>query len=133
MSLLISLLRLGACVGLFAACMWWLRRHGISRGKTRKVQITVLGTQSLGRHGQVNVVEIGTKILALGINSNSVSVLAELDEFDVTEQAPVTPAATSDDAGRFDLEALVARATNAFAARKSRNADASDEKGSGQQ
>jgi flagellar biogenesis protein FliO len=57
------------------------------------VEVEVLSRRALGRTSSLQVVQVGTQVMVLGVTERSVSVLGELDEADLVQP---TPAAVSD-------------------------------------
>jgi flagellar protein FliO/FliZ len=55
----------------------------------KRTQLQVLARQGVGRHAAVTIVRAGDKALVLGITDQSVSLLAELDEIDLAQDAQV--------------------------------------------
>jgi flagellar protein FliO/FliZ len=78
---------LGVVLGLF----WLVARAGSRRfsGGTRNL-VRVRGRQSLSRTSSLAVVEVGSRVLVVGVSDGGVRLLTELDptELDVVDEQP---------------------------------------------
>ncbi|MCA0437367.1 MAG: flagellar biosynthetic protein FliO [Austwickia sp.] len=96
------LLRMAVSLAVVLAVIVWAarvlhRRQGGLLGRVqREVPVTVLARQSLSRHAGLSVVEVGPRILVLGVTDAEVSLLTTLDSSELTEDiaAPAAPAAS---------------------------------------
>lgn len=77
---LILALRVAVSLFVVLALLWYLaRRLGAGRATTRRLPITVLGRQSLGRRSGVTVVDVAGRTLVLGVSDTEVRLLTELE------------------------------------------------------
>lgn len=96
------LLRMAVSLAVVLAVIVWAarvlhRRQGGLLGRVqREVPVTVLARQSLSRHAGLSVVEVGPRILVLGVTDAEVSLLTTLDPSELTGAiaAPAAPAAS---------------------------------------
>jgi flagellar protein FliO/FliZ len=81
-------LSLGVVLGLF----WVFARHGSRKLGSARSALRVRGRQALGRSASVAVVEVGNRVLVIGVGEGGVRLLTELDpaELEVAEPATVT-------------------------------------------
>lgn len=83
--------------------LWFLaRRLGAGATTARRVPVTVLGRQTLGRRAGVTVVEVEGRTLLLGVSDAGVSLLTEL--YGQPGQIPPPPPPGAEPAGRHDTE-----------------------------
>ncbi|WP_413451425.1 flagellar biosynthetic protein FliO [Georgenia phoenicis] len=86
-------LRVALSLGLVLALLWFLaRRLGAGNGTTRRLPITVLGRQGLGRRTGITVVDVAGRTLVLGVSDTEVRLLTELESapFVLPEEGEVT-------------------------------------------
>ena len=77
---LVLTVRVAVSLALVLGLLWFLsRRLGGAGSAPRRLPITVLGRQSLGRRSGVAVVDVAGRTLVLGISDASVRLLTELD------------------------------------------------------
>ncbi len=97
-------LRVALSLGVVLALLWFLaRRLGAGKTTTRRLPITVLGRQSIGRRSGITVVDVAGRTLVLGVSDSEVRLLTELepgpltllDEGDDGDGEPVTSAPES--------------------------------------
>jgi len=73
-------LRVALSLGVVLALLWFLaRRVGAGRGTVRRLPITVLGRQTLGRRSGITVVDVAGRTLVLGVSDTEVRLLTELE------------------------------------------------------
>jgi len=73
-------LRVALSLGVVLALLWFLaRRLGAGKGATRRLPITVLGRQTLGRRSGITVVDVAGRTLVLGVSDTEVRLLTELE------------------------------------------------------
>ena len=76
---LLLALRVGVSLLLVLALLWFLsRRLGAGRAASRRLPITVLGRQNLGRRSGVAVVDVAGRTLVLGVSDTEVRLITEL-------------------------------------------------------
>ena len=89
------------CVVAVIGLAYWFTRFVVGRGlipgagrQQGGKQMEVLSQQTLGKDQRIAVVRVGTRYFLVGIAANSVSMLAELTEEDITcaEVSPEAPA-----------------------------------------
>ncbi len=74
-------LRVALSLALVLVILWFVARQLNGRaGATRRVPITVLGRQSLGRRSGMAVVEVGGRLLLVGVSETGVQLITELDD-----------------------------------------------------
>ncbi len=77
---LVLTVRVAVSLALVLGLLWFLaRRLGGAGSAPRRLPITVLGRQTLGRRSGVAVVEVAGRTLVLGISDANVQLLTELD------------------------------------------------------
>ncbi|WP_324650464.1 flagellar biosynthetic protein FliO [Georgenia sp. H159] len=77
---LLLALRVGFSLLLVLALLWFVsKRLGGGRPAGRRLPITVLGRQNLGRRSGVAVVDIAGRTLVLGVSDTEVRLLTELE------------------------------------------------------
>jgi flagellar protein FliO/FliZ len=90
-------LRLGVALGVVLGLFWLVARAGARRlGGGSRALVRVRGRQALSRTASVAVVEVGTRVLVVGVSDGGVRLLTELDPAEV--ETPV-PAETADAEG----------------------------------
>jgi len=73
-------LRVALSLGVVLALLWFLaRRVGAGAGTPRRLPITVLGRQTLGRRSGITVVDVAGRTLVLGVSDSEVRLLTELE------------------------------------------------------
>ncbi|MFD1505496.1 FliO/MopB family protein [Georgenia yuyongxinii] len=73
-------LRVALSLALVLVILWFIARKVNQGGAaTRRVPITVLGRQSLGRRSGLAVVEVAGRTLVVGVSETGVQLLTELD------------------------------------------------------
>ena len=85
---LVLTVRVAVSLALVLGLLWFLsRRLGGAGSAPRRLPITVVGRQTLGRRSGVAVVEVAGRTLVLGISDANVQLLTELDTdpFDESE------------------------------------------------
>lgn len=90
-------LRVTVSLGLVLALLWFLaRRLGAGGGAVRRLPITVLGRQSLGRRSGITVVDVAGRTLVLGVSDTEVRLLTELESapFTLPDEEPQGPEST---------------------------------------
>jgi flagellar protein FliO/FliZ len=87
-------LRVGFSLALVLGLFWLVARAGSRRisGGSRAL-VKVRGRQSLSRTSSLAVVEVGSRVLVVGVSDGGVSLLTELDP-DEVEQSVAAPADT---------------------------------------
>ncbi|KAE8763393.1 FliO/MopB family protein [Georgenia thermotolerans] len=74
-------LRVALSLALVLVILWVIaRKVNAGTSATRRVPVTVLGRQSLGRRSGVAVVEVAGRTLLLGVSDDGVRLLTELDD-----------------------------------------------------
>jgi flagellar biogenesis protein FliO len=74
-------LRVALSLALVLVILWFIARRVNQGGAaTRRVPITVLGRQSLGRRSGLAVVEVAGRTLVVGVSETGVQLLTELDD-----------------------------------------------------
>lgn len=109
------LLRMAVSLAVVLAVIVWAarvlhRRQGGLLGRVqREVPVTVLARQSLSRHAGLSVVEVGPRILVLGVTDAEVSLLTTLDPSELTEDiaGPSSAAAPVDGQAPSPTRALL--------------------------
>ncbi|WP_454085670.1 FliO/MopB family protein [Georgenia sp. Marseille-Q6866] len=87
-------LRVTVSLGLVLALLWFLaRRLGAGGGAVRRLPITVLGRQNLGRRSGITVVDVAGRTLVLGVSDTEVRLLTELESapFVLEDESPQGP------------------------------------------
>ena len=84
------ILRLAVSLGVVLGLFWLVARTGAKKlGGTRSL-LRVHGRQSLSRTASVAVVEVGSRVLVVGVSEGGVRLLTELDPEEIAEPASVT-------------------------------------------
>lgn len=74
-------LRVALSLALVLVILWVIaRKVNAGTSASRRVPVTVLGRQSLGRRSGVAVVEVAGRTLLLGVSDDGVRLLTELDD-----------------------------------------------------
>ena len=77
---LVLALRVALSLAVVLALLWFLaRRLGAGKGGGRRLPITVLGRQGLGRRSGITVVDVAGRTLVLGVSDSEVRLLTELE------------------------------------------------------
>lgn len=82
-------LRLVVSLGIVLGLFWFVARAGSRRmgGASRSATLKVRGRQSLGRTSSVAVVEVGSRVLVVGVGEGGVRLLTELDPDELEDPA----------------------------------------------
>ncbi len=78
-------LRLGLSLGIVLGLFWAIARTSSRRMTGNRSLLKVRGRQSLSRTASVAVVEVGNRVLVVGISDGGVRLLTELDPDEVNE------------------------------------------------
>jgi flagellar protein FliO/FliZ len=84
-------LRLAVSLGVVLGLFWLVARAGARKLGGSRALLKVHGRQSLSRTASVAVVEVGSRVLVVGVSEGGVRLLTELDPEDLAEPeaAPV--------------------------------------------
>lgn len=82
-------LGLGAVIGLLLLSLWLIKRLSLPRGQAAGLK--VLGGVAVGSRERVVMVEVGDKVLVLGVTTASVNTLHTLEAADVARSLPPAP------------------------------------------
>jgi flagellar protein FliO/FliZ len=93
-------LRLGLSLGIVLGLFWAIARTSSKRMGGSRSLMKVRSRQSLSRSSSVAVVEVGSRLLVVGVSDGGVRLLTELDPAEVAETAPVAEAVASTAPGR---------------------------------
>ena len=93
-------LRLGLSLGIVLGLFWAIARTGSKRMGGSRSLMKVRSRQSLSRSSSVAVVEVGSRVLVVGVSDGGVALLTELDPAAVAETAPAAQAVASTAPGR---------------------------------
>ncbi|HEX5986845.1 MAG TPA: flagellar biosynthetic protein FliO [Nocardioides sp.] len=93
-------LRLGLSLGIVLGLFWAIARTGSKRMGGSRSLMKVRSRQSLSRSSSVAVVEVGSRVLVVGVSDGGVALLTELDPAEVAETAPAAQAVASTAPGR---------------------------------
>ena len=86
-------LRLGVALGVVLGLFWLVARTGARRlGGGSRALVRVRGRQALSRTASVAVVEVGTRVLVVGVSEGGVRLLTELDPAEVESPVPAETA-----------------------------------------
>lgn len=85
-------LRLGLSLGIVLGLFWAIARTSSKRMGGSRSLMKVRSRQSLSRSSSVAVVEVGSRVLVVGVSDGGVALLTELDPAEVAETAPATGA-----------------------------------------
>ena len=87
------LLSLGVVLGLF----WAVARMGARRvGGRDRTLLRVRGRQALSRGSSIAVVEVGSRVLVVGVSDAGVRLLTELDPFELDSESTALTEPTSE-------------------------------------
>ncbi len=68
--------------------LWFVARHGSRRlGGAARAVVQVVARQPLARNASLAVVEVGGRVLVVGVSDSGVRLLTELDPADLPETA----------------------------------------------
>ncbi len=81
-------LRLGVSLGVVLGLFWLVARVSARRLGGGQAVLRVRGRQSLSRTASVAVVEVGGRVLVVGVSDGGVQLLTELDPAEVEETSP---------------------------------------------
>ena len=93
-------LRVVLSLGIVLGLMWFVARASSRKlgGRSRSV-VAVVARQPLSRGSSLAVVEVGERVLVVGVSDGGVSLLTEMDPAELTSRVPVQPErATTDPA-----------------------------------
>ena len=96
-SVVLAVLRLLVSLGAVLALLVVLARYAAKRGLggvrpgRGTVSVDVLSRRSLGKASSVQVVQVGSRVMVLGVTDRSVSVLTELDEAELAQPELAQP------------------------------------------
>ncbi|GAA4711996.1 hypothetical protein GCM10025782_05130 [Pedococcus ginsenosidimutans] len=104
------LVSLGAVLALLVVLARYAAKRGLGGARTGRgtVSVDVLSRRPLGKSSSVQVVQVGSRVMVLGVTERSVSVLTELDGSDLavaTEpvESDLSPARTAVEPSAADL------------------------------
>jgi flagellar protein FliO/FliZ len=80
-------LRLGLSLGIVLGLFWAIARTSSRRMAGSRSLLKVRGRQSLSRTASVAVVEVGNRVLVVGVSEGGVKLLTELDPDEIAEPA----------------------------------------------
>jgi flagellar protein FliO/FliZ len=83
-------LRLGLSLGIVLGLFWVIARTSSRRLAGSRSLLRVRGRQSLSRTASVAVVEVGNRVLVVGISDGGVRLLTELDPGEIAETVAET-------------------------------------------
>ncbi|HEX6515058.1 MAG TPA: flagellar biosynthetic protein FliO [Nocardioidaceae bacterium] len=94
--MLVLFLRVLVSLALVLGLFWLVARYGTRRLGGSRSLVRVLGRQQLSRGSSLAVVEVGERVLVVGVSDGGVRLLTELepDELPVAEKAPTQQSAT---------------------------------------
>jgi flagellar protein FliO/FliZ len=82
-------LRLAVSLGVVLGLFWLVARAGARKLGGSRALLKVHGRQSLSRTASVAVVEVGSRVLVVGVSEGGVRLLTELDPEDLAEPEAV--------------------------------------------
>jgi flagellar protein FliO/FliZ len=82
-------LRLAVSLGVVLGLFWLVARTGARKMGGSRALLRVRGRQSLSRTASVAVVEVGSRVLVVGVSEGGVRLLTELDPEEIAEPAAV--------------------------------------------
>jgi flagellar protein FliO/FliZ len=88
-------LRLAVSLGVVLGLFWLVARTGAKKMRGSHALLRVHGRQSLSRTASVAVVEVGSRVLVVGVSEGGVRLLTELDPDELAETGSVTAAETA--------------------------------------
>lgn len=83
-------LRLAVSLGVVLGLFWLVARTGAKKLGGSRALLRVHGRQSLSRTASVAVVEVGSRVLVVGVSEGGVRLLTELDPEDIAEPVAAT-------------------------------------------
>lgn len=94
-------LRLGLSLGIVLGLFWAIARTSSRRMAGSRSLLKVRSRQPLSRTASLAVVEVGSRVLVVGVSEGGVELLTELDPSELTDTAAAAddPAATPGPAG----------------------------------
>ncbi len=92
-------LRLGLSLGIVLGLFWAIARTSSRRMAGSRSLLKVRGRQSLSRTASVAVVEVGNRVLVVGVSEGGVKLLTELDPEEIAELAETPQAGTGPTGG----------------------------------
>jgi flagellar protein FliO/FliZ len=78
-------LRLAVSLGVVLGLFWLVARTGARKMGGSRALLRVRGRQSLSRTASVAVVEVGSRVLVVGVSEGGVRLLTELDPEEIAE------------------------------------------------
>lgn len=81
-------LRLGLSLGIVLGLFWAIARTSSRRMAGTRSLMKLRGRQSLSRTASVAVVEVGNRVLVVGVSDGRVELLTELDPEEIGETVP---------------------------------------------
>lgn len=87
-------LRLGLSLGIVLGLFWAIARTSSRRMAGSRSLLKVRGRQSLSRTASVAVVEVGNRVLVVGVSEGGVKLLTELDPEEIAELAETPQSGT---------------------------------------
>jgi flagellar protein FliO/FliZ len=85
-------LRLAVSLGVVLGLFWLVARTGARKMRGSRALLRVHGRQSLSRTASVAVVEVGSRVLVVGVSEGGVRLLTELDPEELAEPESLTTA-----------------------------------------
>jgi flagellar protein FliO/FliZ len=82
-------LRLAVSLGVVLGLFWLVARTGAKKLGGSRALLRVHGRQSLSRTASVAVVEVGSRVLVVGVSEGGVRLLTELDPEEIAEPEAV--------------------------------------------
>jgi flagellar protein FliO/FliZ len=84
------LVSLGAVLALLVVLARYAAKRGLGGARTGRGPVTldVLSRRALGKASSVQVVQVGSRVMVLGVTDRSVSVLTELSEAELAQPEP---------------------------------------------
>jgi flagellar protein FliO/FliZ len=92
-------LRLGLSLGIVLGLFWAIAQTSSRRMAGSRSLLKVRGRQSLSRTASVAVVEVGNRVLVVGVSEGGVKLLTELDPEEIAEPAETPQAGTGPTGG----------------------------------
>lgn len=84
-------LRLAVSLGVVLGLFWLVARASAKKLGGSRALLRVHGRQSLSRTASVAVVEVGSRVLVVGVSEGGVRLLTELDPEEIAEPGPAAP------------------------------------------
>jgi flagellar biogenesis protein FliO len=84
------LVSLGAVLALLVVLARYAAKRGLGGARTGRgtVSVDVLSRRSLGKSSSVQVVQVGSRVMVLGVTERAVNVLTELDDSELAQPEP---------------------------------------------